>query len=504
MLFNSYEFLWFFPLSLTVYWLLSARLRLQNLWLLAASYFFYAWWDVRFLLLIAAITLAAFVCGLLIEHFRASQSARRAVLAAGIALSVGTLCLFKYYNFFVTEFQTAFPHFAAGLALPLLRVALPVGISFYTFQVVGYMADVYRREVPAARDVVSFAAFVSFFPQLVAGPIERAGSLLGQIERPRTLRAADVTEGLRLILWGLVKKMLLADTCAPAVNAVYANPDASSADLWAAAVLFAFQIYGDFSGYSDIAVGTARLFGIRLSCNFRLPYFSQSVPEFWRRWHITLMEWLKDYVYIPLGGSRCRRARWVGNLTLVFLLSGIWHGANWTFVAWGLFQLIGYVPHIINKGRKETAKGRTEATRGSIEATKGRNEVTKLNKETAPCRSALLSAAVRVCKTAATFLFVCTGWVLFRSESLGAALVRLGRMFGEWPAGKPCCGLHVFLPAVFVMVCEYLTRHRAYTLDLAPVGPLRYRAVRWALYYALLFAVFYWGGAQTAFIYFQF
>lgn len=479
MLFNSYHFIWFLPLALAAYWALRRRVAWQNAWLVVCSYVFYAWWDVRFLLLIAGMTLVGFCAGRVMEHAAARRAVRRAACIAAVTTCVGVLAAFKYYDFFASELNALLSALGLGTSvLPLWHVILPVGISFYTFQVLSYAIDVYKGRLPACRNLVSFAAFVSFFPQLVAGPIERATSLLVQMQQPRTLSYHDAVEGARLMLWGFVKKMLLADACAPVVNTVFSNPAATGADLWCATILFAFQIYGDFSGYSDIALGTARLFGIRLTQNFRLPYFATSVPDFWRRWHITLMTWFKDYVYIPLGGSRCSSGRWWRNLAIVFLLSGLWHGANWTFVAWGLFQLLGYLPLLCKT--KAAQRSATVVSTG------------------------ILPRPKEALQMLATFLFVCIGWVFFRSESIGAALQHLVTMFSDVSAWKPYCGFRVFVPVVFVVCAEWLTRHRPCPLDLPPAGPLRCRAVRWLIYYALIFAVFYWGGEQSAFIYFQF
>lgn len=480
MLFNSYEFLCFFTIVFALYWSASRWLRVQNVLTLAASYVFYAWWSTKFLWLIVLVTLVGYGAAIAMEHSAASRKLRRIICGTCIAVSLGILGVFKYYDFFVGEFNTAMRSIGFDVCLPLWRIALPVGISFYTFQVLGYAIDVYRRRIPACRDVVSFAAFVGFFPQLVAGPIERAGDLLSQMQRPRRLSDKDITEGLRLMLWGFVKKMLLADRCAPFVMAAYANPAADAMDLWVATVLFAFQIYGDFSGYSDIAIGAARLFGIRLTRNFRLPYFACSVPDFWRRWHITLMTWFKDYVYIPLGGSRMGRWRHVRNLSVVFLVSGLWHGANWTFVAWGLFQIFGFVPHLVDR-----------YVRGKV------SQVSTEMPRLFPTRHELWSIPL-------TFLFACTSWVFFRSETITSAVHRLALMYGDFHFHKPWCGWGVFVPIVLVLAMEWLTRSKNCPLDFSDCGLFRHRAVRWSVYYALIFAVLYWGGEQAEFIYFQF
>lgn len=302
MLFNSYEFLVFLPLVWLLYWLLPRRKGVQNALLLFASYVFYAWWNVRFVGLIVCMTLIGWGCGMGIGRVGTGTRRGKVVCAFGVLASLCVLGAFKYYDFFVDSLNEAMRLVGLSFCLPLWRVALPVGISFYTFQIVGYAVDVYRGRIGVCRDLLSFAAFVSFFPQLVAGPIERAGDLLPQMERSRFACYPMMADGARQMLWGFVKKMLLADRCAPLVAAIYHNPQSDGTDLWAGTILFAFQIYGDFSGYSDIAVGAGKLFGIRLTRNFKLPYFSCNVGEFWRRWHVTLMSWFRDYVYIPLGG----------------------------------------------------------------------------------------------------------------------------------------------------------------------------------------------------------
>lgn len=477
MLFNSYAFLLFLPIVWLLYVLLPKRPGVQNVLLLAASYTFYAWWDVRFLLLIAGLSLVGWLTGLGIA--RAGRESRRArwLCVLCITVCVGVLGAFKYYDFFISSLVEALSSLGLTLYLPLWRVVLPVGISFYTFQVISYVVDVRRGVSPASRDAVAFFTFISFFPQLVAGPIERARDLLPQLATARHPRYDETVDGLRLMLWGFVKKMLLADRCAPIVNALWTNPTADGTDLWWATLLFALQIYGDFSGYSDIAVGLGRLFGIRLSRNFALPYFARSVPDFWRRWHITLMAWLRDYVYIPLGGSRRGRWRTMGNTLVVFLVSGLWHGANWTFLIWGLYHAVWVIAGRALRGLSLSVHGTGGGWRGRLWA---------------------------VAEMALTFFIVCIGWVFFRADSLAQATSILGRMFTDLSLHVPYGGRSVLIAPVLIIGAEWLTRRRRYALDLPAAGPLRYRALRWALYYALILAVLTWGGAETAFIYFQF
>lgn len=480
MLFNSYAFLLFLPLALLLYWSTQRWLRLQTAVLVATGYLFYGWWDMRFLWLIIGMTLIGYGCGRGIAHWgRTSQKAQFLCTLCVVSCLV-LLGIFKYYDFFAQSLSEALGQMGLSLHLPFYHLILPVGISFYTFQILSYALDVKRGTLPACKDLTSFAAFVCFFPQLVAGPIERANHLLPQMQHRRALRYADAVDGMHLILWGFFKKMLIADRCAPIVQAIYANPQADGTDLWMAAVLFAFQIYGDFSGYSDIAIGTARLFGIRLTTNFSLPYFSADIATFWRRWHITLMTWFKDYLYIPLGGSRRGKIRQALNISLVFLVSGLWHGANWTFVAWGAYQALWFLPLLFLRKSSSSPS------------------------PTAPRPASMLPTLRASLQMGLTFLIVCIGWVFFRSETVGSAFTRIVRMLTDLSFHTPYGGLSSLLPIVCLVLIEWTTRHRKHPLDFPATGLFRYRAVRWSLYYLLLFLILYAGGQQSAFIYFQF
>lgn len=334
MIFNSLAFVVFLPLVFMVYWgTRVSSARLQNVVIIIASYVFYGWWDVRFLSLIVLSSAVDFVVGLNLEGEQRSGH-RKLLLLLSVATNIGLLATFKHFNFFVSSFASLTESIGFGANLPSLQIILPVGISFYTFQTLSYTIDIYRRKIGATRDPFAFFAFVSFFPQLVAGPIERAANLLPQFGRARVFSSSLATEGLRQMLWGMAKKVVVADNLAPHVEAIfrdYASLDGLTL-AWGA-VLFSFQVYCDFSGYSDIAVGTARLFGVKLSADFAYPYFSGSIVEFWRRWHISLSSWFRDYVYIPLGGSRVSHVARIRNILVTFTVSGLWHGANWTFVA---------------------------------------------------------------------------------------------------------------------------------------------------------------------------
>ena len=338
MLFNSFEFLVFLPIVFLLYWFAFKKLRTQNLFVVVASYLFYGWWDWRFLILIAFTTLCSYASGILLERQEGHRHIQRLISIANIVLNLTILGIFKYFNFFSENLQHLFQWFGFELDWVTLDILLPVGISFYTFQALSYTIDIYRHKMNPTHDIVAFFAFISFFPQLVAGPIERATNLLPQFERQRTFDYTAAVDGMRQILWGLFKKIVVADTCAVAVNQIFANYQTlNSLNLAWGAFLFTFQIYGDFSGYSDIAIGTAKLFGINLLQNFNFPYFSRDIAEFWRRWHISLTTWFRDYIYIPLGGNRVSTLKHIRNILVVWALTGLWHGASWNFVLWGVY-----------------------------------------------------------------------------------------------------------------------------------------------------------------------
>ena len=403
MQFISTAFWLFLPTVLALYWLLQGRLRAQNALLLVASYFFYGWWDARFLALIAASTAIDFAVGRRLAVTTA-PGARKAWLALSLAFNLGMLAWFKYAGFLVDQWVAAWA--SVGVAMDPLGVAiiLPVGISFYTFQTLSYSIDVYRGRLEPTRDPVAFATYVAFFPQLVAGPIVRATRLLPQIERARRLSAVEIRTGWRLICWGVFKKVVIADTAALYANAAFGDAGWTGPAMVLGVLAFALQIYGDFSGYSDIAIGTARLFGIRLCSNFRFPYFSRDLGEFWRRWHVSLNTWFRDYLYIPLGGSRLGRPRALLNVAIVFLVSGLWHGADWKFVTWGVIHAAFFVPLFV-LGRNR----RPEAGWSWLQAP-------------------------RVLWTLAV---VCFAWVFFRADDMAHALDCLARMGRGWSEALP-------------------------------------------------------------------
>ncbi|MEQ8414415.1 MAG: MBOAT family O-acyltransferase [Imperialibacter sp.] len=398
MLFNSVEFLLFLPAVFVLYWFVFGKsLRLQNMLLLLASYVFYGWWDWRFLSLIFLSTVVDFITGLRIDAAQQRQT-RKIWLTFSMVFNLGLLGFFKYYNFFVGSWIELFSQMGIYMDPWTISIVLPVGISFYTFQTMSYSLDIYYGRLQPTRNFVNFAAFVSFFPQLVAGPIERASNLLPQIEKRRTFSSAKAIEGIEQILWGFFKKVVIADALAGMVSEVYgSHEEYNSLSLIFAAIAFSFQIYGDFSGYSDIAIGTARLFGIDLMSNFNFPYLSRNIGEFWRRWHISLSTWFRDYVYYPLGGSRVRSSVAIRNVFIVFLTSGLWHGANWTFLAWGGIHALLFIPSFVVKSN---AKYKADIVSGTK----------------------LLPGLVDTLKVALTFSVVTLAWVFFRSESVGSAV----------------------------------------------------------------------------------
>lgn len=480
MLFNSIEFAIFLPIVFVLYWWVFARnLKLQNLFVVVVSYVFYGWWDWRFLLLIAFTSLCSWGSGLLIDKYKNEQAKAKFISVLNVVLNLLILGIFKYYDFFVSSFADLFLNGKKdGL---LLNIILPVGISFYTFQALSYSIDVYRGKMKPVKDIVQFFAFVSFFPQLVAGPIERATNLLPQFGKPRKFDYDMGVDGLRQILWGLFKKMVVADNCAVYVDQVFSNYQSQSGStLLLAAVLFTFQIYGDFSGYSDIAIGTAKLFGIKLMRNFNVPYFSRDIAEFWRRWHISLTTWFRDYVYIPLGGSRVSKAKVVRNTFVIFLLSGFWHGANWTFIVWGAYHALLFLPLILlGKNRKHT----------DVVAT-GR----------------FFPSLKEMGQMLLTFLLAVIGWIVFRANTIGEAWNYLCGLFDKSVFSVPWLdNRHYYLPMVIsialMLVVEWLQRNKEHAFDLSGI---KSHVLKFGIYYVMVAALFLLGGHAESFIYFQF
>jgi len=396
MLFNSIEFLLFLPLVFVLYWFVfNINIKHQNLFILVSSYFFYGWWDYRFLSLIILSTIFDYVIGLNISS-QSSKKNQKILLWCSVLFNLGVLGFFKYYNFFIESWIDLFSSIGYDIkSVWTLNIILPVGISFYTFQTMSYTIDIFKEKLSPTKDFVSFAAFVSFFPQLVAGPIERATNLLPQILNKRKFKYEQGVQGLKLIFWGLFKKIVIADTLAPIVNDIFENyQNFGAATLWLGAIYFSFQIYCDFSGYSDIAIGISKLFGFELMSNFKFPYFSRNIGEFWRRWHISLSTWFRDYLYIPLGGSK--KGKWISlrNVLIIFLVSGFWHGANWTFIVWGLFHSILFIPSFVFKTSRKYV-----------------NSVIAEN--------SFMPSPKEFIQVGTTFILVTIGWVFFRSETIG-------------------------------------------------------------------------------------
>ena len=483
MLFNSLEFLIFLSVVFLLYWFVfdyamrgcKRQLLWQNLLIVVASYIFYGWWDWRFLILIAITTILSFLSGIGIEK-APTQRGKKAVMIANVVVNLGILGVYKYYDFFASQFAQLFGIQSDFL---LLYLILPVGISFYTFQALSYSIDVYRKQIEPTHDIVAFTAFLSFFPQLVAGPIERATNLLPQFQRKRTFDYAQAVDGMRQILWGLFKKIVVADNCATYVDQVFGDIGAySGSTLLLAAVLFTFQIYGDFSGYSDIAIGTAKLFGIKLMRNFNVPYFSRDIAEFWRRWHISLTTWFRDYVYIPLGGSRPNipsqspiayrlsptaytKCIAIRNTFIIFLLSGLWHGANWTFVLWGAYHALLFVPLLLmGKNRRYREDDQTWRD---------------------------------IPRMLLTFVLVLIGWVLFRSPDMASCIAYLARICqtGIWSMPLVENAIHLAVTAIAIVVMLWMEWRK-------------HLPNRWWMYFALTLAIWWFAGQDVDFIYFQF
>ena len=478
MLFNSIEFAIFLPVVFLLYWFVTQRnLKLQNALLLAASYLFYGWWDWRFLSLIIFSSIVDYSVGIRLGN-EENDRKRKILLTTSILVNIGFLGVFKYFNFFAENFAEAFTLLGRPMEVSRLNVILPVGISFYTFQTLSYSIDVFRRKLEPTKDAVAFFAFVSFFPQLVAGPIERASNLLPQFYKKRNFDNHKAVDGMRQILWGLFKKIVIADNCAVFANDIFNHSEVhSGATLLLGAVFFAFQIYGDFSGYSDIAIGTARLFGMNLMRNFAFPYFSRDIAEFWRRWHISLSTWFRDYVYIPLGGSRGGTWMQIRNTFIIFVVSGFWHGANWTFIAWGFLNALYFIPLMLSKRNR-------------------RNTDTVAQGRFFPSIKELGGLLF-------TFFITLIAWIFFRAENLAHAFQIIGEIFSPTLFELPD---YLFKKEIvlidFLVLVEWLQRTKQHGLEFDSVKFPRY--ARWAVYQLLIITIIIWGGGRQEFIYFQF
>jgi len=470
MLFNSFEFALFLPIVFLLYWFVfNKQVKWQNLFLLIVGYIFYGWWDWRFLLLIAFSTTLDFCIGVQLDKTDNAKK-RKLIFSLSCLVNLGFLGFFKYYNFFVDNFVSIVESLGFHPAINILRIILPVGISFYTFQSLSYTADVYFKKIKPTTDFILFAAFISFFPQLVAGPIERAINLLPQFENKRQFNYEKAQQGMQQILWGLFKKIVIADSLSVYVDQIFGNYQSlPGSTLLLGAIYFSIQIYCDFSGYSSIAIGVAKLFGFTLMQNFSYPYFSKNVAEFWRNWHISLSTWFRDYVYIPLGGSRGIRSRIALNTLIVFSLSGLWHGANWTFVVWGLLNGLFIIPIIfLSRNKKEKPS------------------------------NFILDTA----KTVFTFFLITLIWIFFRSQNITQAFQYLNILFSKSLFTYPIQhGMALALPLILLLFLIELIRKN----NVQILQPKQFPVfARWGVYLIMIITCLVFFKQNQAFIYFQF
>jgi alginate O-acetyltransferase complex protein AlgI len=479
MLFNSLSFAIFLPIVYFLYWFVTSKsLKFQNILLLVSSYYFYACWDWRFLFLLMFSTVLDYYTGIKMSDAR-NQNNKKFWFWLSVSINLGFLGVFKYYNFFAESFADAVSVFGFKADPWVLSVVLPVGISFYTFHGLSYVIDIYKDRIKAEKSFVDYSVFVSFFPLLVAGPIERATHLLPQIQQERKFDYQKSVDGLRQILWGLFKKIVIADQCAEFANLIFNNSaDYSGSTLLLGAVFFTFQIYGDFSGYSDIALGTARLFGIELLQNFSFPYFSRDIAEFWRRWHISLSTWFRDYLYIPLGGSKGGTWMRVRNTFIIFIVSGFWHGANWTFIIWGALNALFIMPSII-----------FNTNRNNIEIV---------------AKGKFLPSFKELLMILVTFTMTVFAWIFFRAINMNHAISIVSEIFSKSLLSKPQVYsiVVIFFIVVFVLI-EWIGREQKYAIE--KLGVNWFRPLRWSFYAFLIFIIcMFMKTEETPFIYFQF
>jgi len=483
MLFNSIDFAIFLPIVFILYWFVTSKnLKIQNLLIVIASYIFYGWWDWRFLSLILFSTLVDYSVGIGLAKQK-NLTKRKLLLWTSILVNIGFLGFFKYYNFFLENLVSAFTFLGHPINPQGLNIILPVGISFYTFQTLSYSIDVYKRKLKPTKDIIAFMAFVSFFPQLVAGPIEKATNLLPQFYIKRKFEYKNATNGLKQILWGFFKKMVIADNAAEIANQIFNNStDYSGSTLLLGALFFAFQIYGDFSGYSDIAIGISRLFGFNLMQNFNFPYFSRDIAEFWRRWHISLSTWFRDYLYIPLGGNRGGTLIKIRNIFIIFIVSGFWHGANWTFIIWGALNALYFLPLLLlKKNRIHTDTVAQERIFPNIK---------------------------EFFQMVITFTLTVLAWIFFRAENINHALSYLSTIFSEslfsFPVfPKTGLALSTIILILLFIIVEWSGRNKQYAIE--TLGNNKKRYIRWSFYAFIIFIIgLFMQTNESPFIYFQF
>ena len=481
MLFNSLDFAIFLPIVFLLYWFVAQKnLKLQNVLIVVASYVFYGWWDWRFLSLIIFSTVVDYLIG---QRLRTEdkQSKRKALLWTSIIVNLGFLGFFKYYNFFLENFVDAFSLFGMQINANSLNIILPVGISFYTFQTLSYTIDVYKKKLEPTKDFIAFSAFVCFFPQLVAGPIERATNLLPQFYKKRSFEYHKAVDGMRQILWGLFKKVVIADNCAEFANQIFNNSaDMNGSTLVLGAIFFTFQIYGDFSGYSDIAIGTSRLFGFDLKQNFATPYFSRDIAEFWRRWHISLSTWFRDYLYIPLGGSRGGTWMKVRNTFAIFLVSGFWHGANWTFIIWGALNAIYFLPLLLTSNNRKNL--------GVVAEGK------------------LLPSFRELSAMLTTFMLTVFAWIFFRAESVGHATEFISDIFSKSLFYKPQIeDFAGFLSTLIIIILFNIIEWNGRANEFAIKNIYKKsKLLRYLFYSFFVIIIILFSNGEQNFIYFQF
>jgi alginate O-acetyltransferase complex protein AlgI len=489
MLFNSIDFAIFLPIVFVLYWFITSRnLKLQNLLLLVSSYIFYGWWDWRFLSVIVFSSFVDYLIGIKLQETE-NQKKRQRLLWTSIIVNVGFLGFFKYSNFFIDNFVTAFSLLGQDISQDNLNIILPVGISFYTFQTMSYTIDVYRKQLEPTKDIVAFFTYVAFFPQLVAGPMERARNLLPQFYLKRKFNYANATNGLRQMLWGLFKKIVIADNLSNYVELIYDNTsDVSSFNLILGLILFSIQIYADFSGYSDIAIGTARLFGFEFKINFRYPLFARSIGERWRNWHISLSTWFRDYIYIPMGGSRGDKWTKFKNLMILFTISGFWHGANWTFILWGVFNGLFFAPSMLLGNNRKYL------------------EPIDTNKIFPSLKEAYLILQ--------TFLLIAFTYIFFRAKNITHSYEYFLGILNNYNIPLyPSRLLNVYrirsydiaLMMIFLIIMfsfEWFNRDKNHGLYFKENH--KYPILRWSIYLFLIVIITLWPGKTENFIYFQF
>ncbi|MEP2773887.1 MAG: MBOAT family O-acyltransferase [Fulvivirga sp.] len=481
MLFNSVEYLLFLPLVFIVYWSLKNHRKAQNFFILISSYFFYGIWDYRFLSLIFLSSLVDYIIGSQLGKNKSGIS-RKLFLASSLLVNLGFLFVFKYLNFFIESFSELVALFGFSPNQSSLEIILPVGISFYTFQTLSYTIDVYRGKIPPSDNIIDFFTYVSFFPQLVAGPIERASNLLPQFKNKRVFSYEMGKSGLRQILWGLFKKVVIADNCAIIVDSIFNNnEETGSFFLILGIVLFAFQIYGDFSGYSDIAIGTAKLLGFNLMQNFATPYFARDIAEFWRRWHISLSTWFRDYLYIPLGGSRVNQSAAIRNIFIIFLVSGFWHGANWTFIIWGGLHAVYYLPQFIFKTNRKFLETIAE--------------------------NRLFPSINEFFQVILTFSLVCLAWTFFRADNLNHSFAYLGGIFFNSnsffsiPVEISYNTYYVIgIGLIIMLISEWYNRNNSFGIEVLSKNII----FRYSYYIILCLFIIQFFYGENSFIYFQF